>query len=215
MLSLTRDRLPYTKHCFSLLKQKSGRQYDHYVLDQGSRDGTVEWLLQGDYNVTASEENLGISKGLNTLLDRAPGYDVYVKFDNDCEPVTDNILRDVAQVAHDTGQLVAPTINGLNNPMPTVRYDTWAGWTVKVTAMVGGIFMAIPAKLFTDGFRFDDQGPLWGQDDTMICKWHRDRDGDCGYLRGHQANHYLTTKGQHADIPDYFLRTLLEGKPAL
>ena len=40
VLTLTRDRLEYTQHCFETLRQNAGCDYDHYVLDQGSEDGT-------------------------------------------------------------------------------------------------------------------------------------------------------------------------------
>jgi GT2 family glycosyltransferase len=42
VLTLTRDRLPYTQHCFATLKENAGCDYDHIVLDQGSTDGTAE-----------------------------------------------------------------------------------------------------------------------------------------------------------------------------
>lgn len=224
-MTLTRDRLPYTQHCFKQLDLLAGCDYDHYVLDQNSVDGTADWLWGWRTENPLSRivhlmpANVGISRGLNLLLDEVArphlAYDIVVKFDNDCEPLTNNILRDISDCALRSRQIVAPTILGLNNPMPTVRYDNWAGHRVRVTGMVGGIFMAVPANIFSDGFRFDEAAPVWGMDDSLICQTHRCNGGECGYLADHRANHYLTTKGQHADIPDYFLRTLLEGKPAL
>jgi hypothetical protein len=56
---------------------------------------------------------------------------------------------------------------------------------------------------------------LWGSDDSDLCRvWH-ERGFTVGYVRGYDANHYLTTDGQHADIPHYFERTLAEGKPSI
>jgi len=56
---------------------------------------------------------------------------------------------------------------------------------------------------------------LWGSDDSDLCGWWRQQGNHVGYVRGYDANHYLTTDGQHADIPDYFQRTLAEGKPSI
>ena len=44
VLSLTRDRLDYTKHCFGRLIELAGCDFDWYITDQGSNDGTVDWL---------------------------------------------------------------------------------------------------------------------------------------------------------------------------
>jgi len=44
--TLTRDRLQYTQDCFSSLWQNAGMPFDHYIVDNGSEDGTVEWLMQ-------------------------------------------------------------------------------------------------------------------------------------------------------------------------
>lgn len=222
-MTLTRDRLEYTKHCFQRLEELAGCGYDHYVFDQGSTDGTEKWLVEwsndgrlGRRYVCMHGENIGINRALNRLLNGVlapthPSYDVVVKFDNDCEPLTNNILADVAETAHLSGAILAPTILGLNNPMPTISQNG----RVRVTPMVGGIFMAVPAQVYQDGFRFNEANPLWGGDDSQICQWHRARGGQCGYLLDHQANHYKTTRGQWADIPHYFARTLAEGKPAL
>ena len=46
VLTLCRDRLAYTQHCFETLRDNAGCDFDHFVLDQGSMDGTDEWLEQ-------------------------------------------------------------------------------------------------------------------------------------------------------------------------
>lgn len=168
-------------------------------------------------SVMYQKTNVGIAAALNQILHETryyPPYDVVVKFDPDCEPLTDGILRDVAQAAHDTGAIVSPIIHGLDNQQPSIRYQMINGWPLRITGMVGGIFMAIPAQLFRDGFRYDETGPVWGGDDTGISAWHRARGGLTGYLTTHEANHYRTTQGQHKDYPAYFKRRVSEGGPA-
>src|SRR3954470_1220847 len=100
VLTLTRDRLAYTRHCFSKLHEYAGCDFDHYVLDQGSTDGTAEWL-RDEYDpdfLCLSPRNLGISPGMNKLLDwtqETGDHDVVVKFDNDCKLMTPNTLHDI------------------------------------------------------------------------------------------------------------------------
>jgi glycosyltransferase involved in cell wall biosynthesis len=205
VLTLTRDRLPYTQHCFATLKENAGCDYDHIVLDQGSTDGTAEWLdEQWDLSVSAMllQENVGINRGLNLLLDsiNLDDYDVVVKFDNDCELLTPNTLATVCGLALEHDIVLSPRIHGLRNPVWS--FGEWHG--IDLTPIVGGIFMATPASVYQEGFRYREDVGLWGTDDSDLCR----HVGRCGYVRGYDANHYLTTDGQHAD-------TLAEGKPSI
>lgn len=214
VVSLTRDRLAYTQHCFQTLQENAGWAYDHFVLDQGSTDGTAEWLLeQDDLDVTTVDENVGICPALNFLLDRVvplEDYDVIVKIDNDCELLTPNTLAACAHAALEHDALVSPLIHGLRN-RPAVIYRTN---DLLVTGMIGGIFLAAPAQVFKDGYRHNERNPLWGGDDSDLCARWRNAGLLVGYLDGYDANHYLTTDGQHADNPGYFRRRELEGCPA-
>jgi hypothetical protein len=73
---------------------------------------------------------------------------------------------------------------------------------------IGGIFLAANASVYQN-FRYDEQNPVWGMDDVQISR----HAGNVGYLDALVANHYLTTTGQHADIPEYFARKKAEGLP--
>jgi hypothetical protein len=215
VLTLTRDRLPYTQHCFQTLRENAGCAYDHYVLDQASDDGTVEWLNeQDDLDVTFASENIGINAGLNHLLEAVADddyYDVIVKFDNDCELLTPFTLGAIAGRVTNYDMILSPRIHGLRNPVPIIGDEK----DVDLTPIVGGIFMAVPAYVDRDGYRYGRGPGLWGNDDSALSGWWRHQGKRMGYVRGYDANHYLTTDGQHADIPHYFERTLAEGKPSI
>jgi glycosyltransferase involved in cell wall biosynthesis len=187
----------------------AGCEYDHFVLDQGSTDGTVEWLREHEIPAVELPENIGINRGLNLMLDtiELEDYDVVVKFDNDCELLTPNTLANVCRLAVGGNIILSPRIHGLRNPVPAIGHMG----EIDLTRIVGGIFMATPAHVFVDGYRHNPNVGLWGSDDSDLCR----HVGRCGYVRGYDANHYLTTDGQHADIPDYFARTLAEGKPSI
>lgn len=208
-MSLTRDRLDYTIHCFNRLREFAGCDFDHYVLDNGSTDGTQEWL-RDEYPaawVDLSPSNLGVSRGMNALLDRAKGYDWYVKFDNDCELATEGTLRDALQ---SEDWILSPHIQGLNEPPPVTSETSVNGVRVGVTPMIGGIFMAVPGFVFGGGYRYDENNPVWGMDDVQLCHWFKDKGGEVGYMLDHPANHYETTEGQKARYPEYWLRKMNE-----
>lgn len=214
VLTLTRDRLAYTRHCFQTLRDHAGCDFDWYVLDQGSKDGTGAWLLeQPDLDVTLLHENIGICRGLNLLLDEAVNpadYDVIVRFDNDCEVLQPGTLEAVCVAAAETGWIVAPRVLGLRNPPATLEQVAAVGHQIGIVHHLGGIFMAIPAHLFSEhGYRYDETQPAWAGDE-LICPWWTSKGGRSGYLHGYAVNHYLTTDGQASDDADYWRRKLTE-----
>ena len=222
VLTLTRDRLDYTQHCFVKLEELAGCEYDHYVLDQASTDGTQDWLFKewlpgpGLRYAECRTENVGIPRGMNALLQKVneQHYDVIVKLDNDCELTQENTLRDVCKLALEGGALLSPRILGLNNPPQAIRELRIGNERILDIPQIGGIFLAAPAWVY-DEFRYSENVPVWGGDDVEICRWFRQQGGTCGYVKRLEAWHYEGTSGQHERYPDYFARTLAEGKPCL
>lgn len=218
VLTLTRDRIAFTRHCFDRLRELAGCPFDHFVLDQGSTDETREWLDEQEYQgwldgVVYLPGNVGVSRGMNRLLDLAlsqAGYDVVVKFDNDCELTVDGTLAACAEVALAMNWIVSPHIQGLDSP-PVVEYevgpaDFWKlRYRVGVPNIMGGIFMAAPASLYAT-YRHDDANPIWGMDDARIVDHWRALGNEVGYLLDYPANHYLTTQGQRETDPVYYAR---------
>jgi GT2 family glycosyltransferase len=215
VLTLTRDRLDYTQHCFDALQRNAGCLYDHHVLDQGSTDGTRAWLTEQPHlNVHALNKNLGVGGGINYLLDKINpmNYDVIVTFDNDCELTQPNTIRDLCSIVDDTNAILSPRILGLNNPPPTLRRLAAGDDIILETTHLGAICRTAPAWVFDD-FRFPDDLPLWGGDEGALCGWFREKGGTCGYVERLEAWHYEGTDGQHERFPEYFERRVLEGGP--
>lgn len=210
VLTLTRDRLDYTKHCFGELHRLAGCEFDHYVLDQGSKDGTPAWLL-GDYwnqaeYVYILNDNIGIPAGLNHLIEQAfarAEYDVVVKFDNDCELVQEGTLREVARLALQEDVILSPCIQGLQNPPAAIGAWTAGDELILDVLQIGGIFYAVPAYAY-NSFHYDARFLLF--DDEQICWWWRSKGGACGYVDAYSAWHYETTDGQRLRYPGYFER---------
>ncbi len=89
---LTYNALDYTKLCLASLQQHSTEAYNVFIVDNGSTDGTREWLAElPDANVFAefSPVNLGVPGGRNRLLQLIQPHlpeDGFVIFmDNDIE----------------------------------------------------------------------------------------------------------------------------------
>jgi GT2 family glycosyltransferase len=90
IFTMTRDRLDFTKRALPSMWSKAGAKYEHWVFDQGSMDGTLDWLNEAHesgniHKIVELGENKGLHIGMNTahetLLDA--GYSYIVKVDND------------------------------------------------------------------------------------------------------------------------------------
>ena len=73
LFTLTKDRLEYTKQTFKSLNEKTDLTFDHFVIDQASKDKTVEWLKKFTYNqgkvyVYPLAMNIGINRGVNFAI---------------------------------------------------------------------------------------------------------------------------------------------------
>ncbi len=214
VLSLTRDRLDYTRHCFKTLRDNAGIAYDHHVFDNGSTDGTQDWLhdeLDAGRiaSLGISDTNQGIYKPLNTMLsDLAGFYDVVVNVDNDCEVISDGTLRVVAELAAaHPGNVIGPHVAGLRNPPQVASWTVLDDYRVGLTSAIGGIFMPIPS-----GWRYPE-GDTFIHADGLVCAQARREGHVVGQLYDYVVNHYETTDGQHARYPAYFDRRRAEGIP--
>jgi GT2 family glycosyltransferase len=210
VLTLLRDRLDYTRHCYQTLIDNAGIDFDWYVVDQGSRDETPRWLEQQAYAAAfLLPTNIGICPALNMLLDQAcdpAEYDVIVRWDNDCELLMPGTLRTACEVADERGWILAPTVLGLLSPPAQAEHAFLGEHLVAETTHLGGIFQAIPADLFSDfGFRYDESFPPYLGDEA-ICSWWRAQGGRCGYLVDWKVNHYERVAEQRKVLPDYQAR---------
>jgi GT2 family glycosyltransferase len=209
VLSLTRNRLDYSKHCFSRLQEYAGLPFDHFILDQGSTDGTPAWL-KSEYKpkgLMLLPENIGISQGMNQLLDLAGDRDVYVKLDNDCELTDKDTFPKVLELLTDK-LILSPKVQGLSSPPPIHTRDGRLGFL----AQLGGIFMAVPGWVF-EQYRYPAGLPTWGMDDVDLSAWFTNKGGRVAYIMDMAVNHYETTAGQWERFPEYFEQKKREGLP--
>ncbi len=220
--------MDYTKHCFQSLKENAGCDYDHYVLDQGSEDGTWEWLQEWESERTLEnwrycsrrDTNIGIPKGMNAMLIWAirarEEYDVICSVDNDAEFTMPDTLRILCETCLEGNAILSPRVHGLRNP-PGVG-EAWkiGEQVIDESQALGNICRAAPAAVYSEhGWRLVEDRPVWSGDEADIVRFWNAKGGRCGYMRSLIVNHYLGTNGQVADIPDYFARREREGGPYL
>jgi len=159
VVTITCDRLEQTKKYLGELKAKGGYPFEHIVVDNGSTDGTVEWLKAEGYNVVLNGANEGIVKAwLNGVrVARLCGFepDFVVKFDNDCEIATEGILRQIMKFYEQCGEyyIVSPQDMEILPdyvPQAVSNEDTMGDFNVRVTTHTGGMFAVIPIEAFDD-----------------------------------------------------------------
>jgi glycosyltransferase involved in cell wall biosynthesis len=223
LYTLTRERLDYTKHCFGELRSKAGMDFDHFVVDNGSDDGTQLWLereYQDRYDgvrLIKNDNNMGISVGSNQALDYiGSGYDLIFKMDNDCEVNYDGIIARIVRLYENTPPLssdfmLSPRVEGIINQPHRARETMLDDVRVGITGSIGGLFHVMRADLYQQ-FRYDESLPLAQGQDQQVCAWYRAQGGQLGYLEPITVQHYESTEGQVLRYPEYFERKWKEEK---
>ena len=177
--SLTYDRLELTKKCFDSLYKTAGYPFDHYVVDNGSTDGTVEYLEQeGEMkDLINNKENKGISIASNQAIDlikKNGDYEIIVKVDNDALFITPDWLKTMVKIWKSNHRLVmSPYVQGLrDNPggAPRIGWGWIAGEYLGMTKHIGGIVHFADADAYKE-WRWDEQDFLHGMQDLEFSKY--------------------------------------------
>jgi len=209
--TLTMNRLEYTKKMYESLK-KSGYPFIWLVVDQGSTDGTVEWLQSiEDMEIVLilNPKNVGISRGSNQAVDALMkvNCDFLIKIDNDCEVQTDKWLERMLYIFEAHWQLVlSPYVEGLvDNPggAPRIAYKKLRKHLIGVTKHIGGIFTMTHKSAYKD-FRWNEEDFLHSLQDVVFTQAVQKRGFLCGYIEDMKVLHIRSTEGQKQDYPEYF-----------
>lgn len=213
--TLTYDRLDYTKQMFESLSKNAGYEYDHYVVDNGSKDGTEEWLTENQkkYNIKKvifNKENRGISEASNQALDEiGEDYDLIIKIDNDCLIESENIIKEIVEVYRRSKQLVlSPNVEGLIDSaggVPRVKNGYIGKRLFGFVQHIGGIFAAAPAEVYKD-FRWEEKDFLHGEQDYIFSQWCVKNKYVLAYYENLRVRHIDSTEGQKKRYPKYFER---------
>lgn len=213
VFTLTKDRLDLTKKMYESLKS-AGYPFAWYVVDNGSTDGTKEWLKslkQKEFcvNIIDNKENVGISHGSNQALDEMMkvGYDFIIKIDNDCIIHTKNWLSELMKMyTVNWTMALSPTVEGLVENIggaPRLGYASIQGHAVGLTHHIGGIFTMAHKSAYKN-WRWSEKDFLHSQQDLIFTTHLKDLGYVCGYVEDMRAEHQLGTRGQKEAFPEYF-----------
>lgn len=227
--TLAMNRLEYTKRMYDALDKTAGYEFDWFVIDQGSKDGTADWLKSLTRDVDISmvdghyrsklryriyEQNVGLSKGWNNIVEfiKAEGeYDIIVKVDNDAELMTPGWLDAMVRIFERNRKLIlSPYVEGLEGSPGGVLRQRASGDSPymlindRVLGLVpnlGGIVFATPLELW-ENWKFDDL--YEGNKDLLLCQYARKIGYSCFYMEEFRVWHIDGTTGQHKKFPTYF-----------
>lgn len=218
VFSLTYDRLEYTKKSFNSLWEKAGYPFEHFIFDNGSKDGTVEWLEEyakeheGKVHVIYSEDNKGISIASNKIVDeimRRKSFKIIMKSDNDCLYTTKGFLSKMVDIWKANNKIALSCYpQGLrDNPGGAMRigYGKIKGQMVGMTKHIGGICHFVDARAYTF-FRWDTHDFLHSLQDLEFSRYLLMNGFQMGYLENYYISHINGTSGQEKDFPEYFER---------
>jgi glycosyltransferase involved in cell wall biosynthesis len=224
VFSLTYDRLDYTKKSFKSLKETAGYLYDHYVVDNGSTDGTKEWLMEQQTKgyiklVKLNEKNEGISKASNDAVQMIKNhtvkpYQCIVKWDNDCIGQTKGWLAKMIDIWKSNRKFALSCyVQGLvDNPGGAIRlgYGQIKGEYVGVTKHLGGICHFVDAHAY-DQFKWEENSFLHGIQDMEMSQYLLFHGFSQAYLENYYVNHGPKgTAQQKKDYVEYFDRRVKE-----
>lgn len=206
--TMTMNRLEFTKQMYEAMNKTADYPFDWFVLDQGSTDGTVEYLK--DKCILIKEKNnIGIAKGWNKLISRIRSedkYDIAIKIDNDAKMLTQGWLKEMVDVFERNKMLVlSPYVEGLEDSPGGVmrqRPDGQSPYILindKVMGMVpnlGGIVFACYLNMF-DGFTFPEE--LQGNKDYYLSQYARSIGYNLLYMEELRVFHIGGKEGQVKD----------------
>lgn len=222
IFTLTYDRLDYTKECFESLGKTAGYKFDHFVIDNGSTDGTREWLekewgsrTEGRYYIL-NDKNKGISIGSNQALDMISEYaqldgpyNLIGKVDNDCKFLNQGWLAKMVELWKSNHMMAfSCAVQGLrDNPGGAQRlaYGVLKDQYLGLTEHLGGICIFADKLAYKD-FRWAEDSFLHGVQDVEFSKYLVKEGFQPAYLENFYCEHIHGTTGQEKDHPDYFER---------
>jgi len=179
IFTLTLNRIGLTRLMVDSLNRNTHIPFDHYILDQGSTDGTTQWLKMISSErifVFPLSRNIGLNSGDNFILDKiGRDYDVIIKLDNDAFIITDNWLERCLS-ALGPKLIISPYVLGLlqnRGGVPRYAHNNELG--LGFTPTLGGICLIGHNRAW-----FEDSG---GFPTCLPASYHHDDMDFCARLR--------------------------------
>ena len=176
----TMDNLPNLKETIAVLRTEPLSEI--IIVNNGSRDGTKDWLAEQDGLTIVNRENKGAGPGRNAGLNIAKPFDYALMLDGGIRPLRGGVRRMLDYLdEYPECDVVAVSIED----MVTDEEKVWRRWPSKIegdhtyrnTCLSHTAYCLCRAKAW-DGLRFCEDGPFsepgWGVDDNkMALDWFR------------------------------------------
>lgn len=219
IFTLTKDRYAYTKRMVESLSKKTQLDYDHFIIDQGSTDKTIEYLSNfthglGNLYLYELGMNIGINRGVNFAIDKiGDKYDIIIKMDNDLIIETKEWLTKCLTVFRPK-LLLSPYVKGLiDNRGGVDRIHQDAKTNIGFTPFIGGICMIGLRNAWSeDSGGWEYPVPKHAGGDRMFCQKLSLAGYKFGYKEDVIIKHIETTTGQYKRYPKYFEERKTERK---
>ncbi len=222
--TLTMNRLEYTKQMAKSLVSTADYPFDWLVIDNGSTDGTQDWLksLPKDHAVgdrqrvvyELNKENVGLAAGWNQAIDlikKEGKYDIVIKVDNDAEMLTKGWLKVMVELFERNNTIIlSPYVEGLEkSPGGVLRqrgnadtpYVMLNDTVLGAVPNLGGICFAHHISLF-EYWKFETT--FTGNKDYLLSQYARRSGFSLYYMEEYRIWHIDGTTGQHNKFPEYF-----------
>lgn len=219
IFTLTYDRREYTEVCFDTLYKTAGMPFDHFIVDNGSTDGTPKYLKKlknpnGKVHLILNKKNKGIAIASNQALNAmGKDYDIIIKSDNDAYYKSDGWLKVMVDIWRRNRRIALSCyIEGLrDNPggAPRIMYGELGGQRIGVTKHLGGICHFVDASAY-DNYRWNEEAPLHFWSDLDFSNYLLSIGYGMGYLEDWFCEHKDGTAGQEIKYKEYFERRKLE-----
>lgn len=208
IFTLTMNRLEYTQRMYDSMTKRANYSFDWFVVDNGSNDGSQDWLYGKPKSLISNDINFGISKASNQALEEiGNGYDIIIKVDNDCVFLTDNWLSEIVDLYERQKRiLVSPRIEGLRDSpggVPRTQYGYVGHHFIALAPHLGGICIAAPSQIY-EKFRWEEDDFLHGEQDYVFSQYAVSQNYVLAYLENIICEHTDTTSGQEIKYPEYF-----------
>jgi GT2 family glycosyltransferase len=169
--TLTWDGLPLTKKFVESVKKNTVGDYELIMVDNGSGDGTQEYIRQFADKYHFFSQNVGFAKGFNKALSLASG-DYLLVINNDTEVPADwfSKLKQALDKDPQAG-LVYPCYTSGNKI--ALRY--WPGWRVRLVKkfnkeLPAGVAIFSKTAIFRDKLGgFSEDFEVAGGEDLDLC----------------------------------------------
>lgn len=218
--TLTHNRLHYTQRMIESLIQSNREGYQHVFVDQGSQDGTPDYLRtlprlypQISWTFIFLEKNIGIVEGQQQALECCKG-DLLIKVDNDCRVLTMHINAHLKTIYEMIGAdyVLSPFPSGLIDHLggsARTGYEVYYSkkmdryYTLGLTNHLGGLFRAVPRPIlervgaWSDYLQQFPEHPLGTREDSYFCRQVLKHGFKMAYIENEcMVEHQESTYGQ-------------------